>query len=88
MNHEKFHKEDIDQVEAFLQAGHHLTPSGGTVTLNTFKKDFRQHATVPSAFPIVKVLKDHFPDHEKAMRAASVAKVAATGRIVLHGESA
>lgn len=85
MNHEKLDRKDIDQVAAFLQAGRHLTPSGEAVTLNTFKKDFRQHSTVPSAFPIIKVLKDYFPAHEKAMRAASLAKVAATGRITLQG---
>ena len=85
MNHQQLDKAHIGQVAEFLQAGRHLTPSGEAVTLNAFKKDFRQHSTVPAAFPTMKVLKDYFPAHEKAMRAASLAKVAATGRIMDRG---
>lgn len=85
MNHEKLDRKDIDQVAAFLQAGRHLTPSGEAVTLNKFRLAFLQSGLAPRGFPTMRVLKDYFPAHEKAMRAASLAKVAATGRITLPG---
>jgi hypothetical protein len=74
-------QEDIDQVDAFLKAGRHLSPSGAAVSLNTFRKDLLANSTVPHGFPTMQVLRDYFPAHERAMRATSLARVAAGGRV-------
>lgn len=67
----------LPEVLASLQAGRHLLPSGGVVTLRTFKQQFNGRD-----FPVVSILRQHFPDIERAMRHASMTRLLAGGMTI------
>lgn len=73
-NAQPANQEGHDAVSAFIRAGRHLTPSGSSITLNTFKKQFAHCGFVPRP-----ILATHFPDIERAMCAASMARFLAGG---------
>lgn len=67
----------LHEVLASLQAGRHLLPSGGVVTLRTFKQQFNGRG-----FPVALILREHFPNIERAMRHASMRRSAAEGMTI------
>lgn len=69
--------EGFREVLASLQAGRHLLPSGGMVTLRTFKQQFAGRG-----FPVALILRVHFPNIERAMRHASMTRCAAEGMVI------
>lgn len=60
----------IDAVREFLQAGRHLTPTGGSITLRAFRGSF-----AGGDYSAKLILDTYYPDIAQAMRAAALAKV-------------